>query len=148
MFKCNYKEIKTIKSENKPYAEENKRLDTTESDEKEEEECSTTSNSGKSSLRYSSKIYRKKSDVCYALNMYDQFGKIICKFINEKVLAILKIRYVDFPDSNELFEKGKNNLGNYFKEDSRNIPDITFWYQRYYYYKKFDEGIKMDLECM
>ena len=27
-----------------------------------------------------------------------------------------------------------------------NIPDITFWYQRYYYYRRFDEGIKMDSE--
>ena len=47
----------------------------------------------------------------------------------------------------DLLEKGKTNLGNYFKQDSTNIPEITFWHQRYYYYSKYDEGIQMDCEC-
>jgi hypothetical protein len=65
---------------------------------------------------------------------------------SDSTYFIAKIKKVQFDESNELFEKGKKNLGNYFKEDLKNIPDITFWYQRYYYYRRFDEGIKMDYE--
>ena len=32
-------------------------------------------------------------------------------------------------------------------ENKLSIPDKTFWFQRYYYYSKYDEGILMDHEC-
>jgi hypothetical protein len=97
----------------------------------------------KNRLRIASR--KKSTDICYTLNLYEKYGNILISNNNSKIF-IAKIRKVNFPESQELFEKGKNNLGNYFKEDLKNIPDITFWYQRYYYYRKFDEGIKMDME--
>jgi hypothetical protein len=47
----------------------------------------------------------------------------------------------------DLFEKGK-----IFKKEQNqdknklSAIDITYWYQRYYYYSKYDEGILMDQE--
>jgi hypothetical protein len=112
--------------------------------EKDEDSISTTEDSAKSS-RYQSRTKKKQNDKCYTLNLLEQCGNIyVVK--NESTYFIAKMKKIPFDDSNELFEKGKKNLGNYFKEDIKNIPDITFWYQRYYYYRKFDEGIQMDYE--
>jgi len=112
-----------------------------------EEDCSSTAtSSNKSNYKYRQKIRKRSMDICYILNFLERFGNIyITPNINKSFIA--KIRKVNFDDNfQELFEKGKNNLGNYFKEDVSTIPDITFWYQRYYYYKRFDEGIQMDYE--
>lgn len=118
-------------------------------EEKDEDSISTKADSGKSVNRYRTKINNRKrlSDICSTLNLYDKCGNIYVKD-DKSTLYIAKIRKVYFPDASELFEKGKRNLGNYFNEDIKSIPDITFWYQRYYYYKRFDEGIKMDYECI
>jgi hypothetical protein len=116
------------------------------SDLNEDDYSSTATNSNKSNYKFRQKIRKRSSDICYTLNFYEKFGFIyITQSLNKTFVA--KIRKVDLDDNfQELFEKGKNNLGNYFKEGSINIPDITFWYQRYYYYSRFDEGIKMDQE--
>jgi hypothetical protein len=113
-----------------------------------EDSISTTQDSAKSN-RYQGRTKKKQNDKCYTLNLLEQCGNIyVVK--NDNTYFIAKIRKVQFDDtnsnSNELFEKGKKDLGNYFKEDIKNIPDITFWYQRYYYYQRFDEGIQMDYE--
>jgi hypothetical protein len=123
-------------------------MSTTEKSEQEtEEDCSSTAtSSNKSNYKYRQKIRKRSVDICYMLNFLERFGHIyITPSISQSFIA--KIRKVNFDDNyQELFEKGKNNLGNYFKEDVSTIPDITFWYQRYYYYKRFDEGIQMDYE--
>jgi hypothetical protein len=60
---------------------------------------------------------------------------------------ISKIKLIKFDDDfDELLEKGKSNIN----ESDPNITssqDKSFYYQRYYYYSKYDEGIKMDKEC-
>lgn len=148
MFSCNYKPVKSIKPSDSLQSDDGLSLNKSDTipDERDDDECSTVSSSGKSTARHNSKVYKRQSDACYALNLFETQGRLLTRDINDKALAIIKIHNLTFPDSTELFEKGKFNLGNYFKEDSKNIPDITFWYQRYYYYKKFDEGIKMDYE--
>jgi hypothetical protein len=112
--------------------------------EADDDSFSTTMSSGKSN-RYVSRLKRKSNDLCYALNLLDKSGNLyITKSIN--MLFIAKVKKVNFSDSGDLFDKGKVSLSKYFHQDVNNIPDITFWYQRYYYYSRFDEGIQMDYE--
>lgn len=90
---------------------------------------------------------KKTPDICYTLNLLENSGNfIVHENETTEKLFIIKIKKVDFPDSAELFEKGRNNIGSYFKEEIGSIPDITFWNQRYYYYSLYDNGIKMDFE--
>jgi hypothetical protein len=109
-----------------------------------DDSISTTMSSGKSN-RYVSKLKRKPNDLCYALNKLVQTGNLYISK-SENIFFIAKIKKVNFSDSGDLFEKGKVCLSNYFKEAIKDIPDITFWYQRYYYYSRFEEGILMDYE--
>ena len=103
--------------------------------------------SASSNNRYKSKVKKKTGNNCYSLNLLKTNGNIHL-FHNDEKLYFCKLRMVDFDDHfDDLLEKGKTNLGNYFKQDSTNIPEITFWHQRYYYYSKYDEGIQMDCEC-
>ncbi len=72
----------------------------------------------------------------------EQYGNLyILK--SEKTLFIAKIKKLIFGDSKALFDKGNQSINEYYKNK---LPDITFWYQRYYYYSRFDEGIQMDYE--
>jgi hypothetical protein len=125
---------------------EKSELDTTSSLKVSEEDNNSATNSSKSTYKYRAKIRKRSNDICYTLSFYERYGNIYISH-NLSQIFIAKIRKVNFDDNfQELFEKGKANLGNYFKEDVSTIPDITFWYQRYYYYKRFDEGILMDNE--
>jgi hypothetical protein len=100
----------------------------------------------KSLIKYRQKSRKRSNDICYTLNFYEKYGNIYLSQADNQIF-VAKLRKVNFDDNfQELFEKGKNNLGEFFKEDVTSIPDITFWYQRYYYYNRFDEGIKMDYE--
>ncbi len=110
--------------------------------------ATNSNNSNKSNYKTRQRIRKRSADICYILNFYEKYGSIyISQGNTSSKLFIAKLRNVNFDDNfQELFEKGKNNLGNYFKEVPTTIPDITFWYQRYYYYSRFDEGIKMDQE--
>jgi len=111
----------------------------------EDDNNSTATNSNKSSSKFRQRIKKRQNDICYTLNYYEKSGSIYISHYNNKIF-IAKLRKVIFDDNfQELFDKGKN-LGNFIKDDSCSIPDITFWYQRYYYYSRFDEGIKMDQE--
>lgn len=90
---------------------------------------------------------KKSNNVCHTLTLLEKHGNINFLQKENKTYSAL-IRKVDFEDNfKDLFEKGKSNLGTYFKQELGSIPDITFWYQRYYYYSRFDEGIQMDNEC-
>jgi hypothetical protein len=112
----------------------------------EEENCSYKTSSNKSANKIQRRIRKRSNDICYTLTYYEKYGNIYVS-TNTTRLFVAKIKTVDFDDNyQELYEKGKNILGNYYKEDINSIPDITFWYQRYYYYRKFDEGIRMDYE--
>ena len=96
---------------------------------------------------YKQKIKKKTGNNCYTLNLLKTNGNLHLFHNNEK-LYFCKLRMVDFDDHfDELLEKGKANLGNYFNQEPNTIPEITFWQQRYYYYSKYDEGIQMDNEC-
>lgn len=93
------------------------------------------------------KIKKKTGNTCFTLTLMKLNGNIHLFHHNQKVF-VSKLRLIDFDDHfDELLEKGKRDIDNYFtKQETRNIPDLTFWQQRYYYYSKFDEGIQMDLE--
>lgn len=53
-----------------------------------------------------------------------------------------KIQRVQSKIERSIFDMGNKLLSRMPKE----IPDQKFWYQRFYYYSRFDEGIKMDYE--
>jgi trimethylguanosine synthase len=60
-------------------------------------------------------------------------------------IYICRIKEVNFILNEELFKKGREK-GNTQEFDTNSLPNIGFWHQRYYYYSRFDEGIKMDYE--
>ena len=121
-------------------------FDTTSSLKMSEEDCSSQTNSSKSTYKYRPKIRKRSNDICYTLSFNERYGNIYISH-NLSQIFIAKIRKVNVDDNfQELFEKVKTNIGSYFKGDVSTIPDITFWYQRYYYYQRFDEGIFMDNE--
>lgn len=98
-------------------------------------------------IHKSCKVFkRKQKDICYALDLFDKNGSIFVQELNTNNFFISKIRKIEFPECRDLFEKGKKDLTNYYNEAIETIPNLTFWHQRYYYYKLFDEGIKMDYE--
>jgi hypothetical protein len=110
--------------------------------------CSSKTNSSQS-IKYLPLKSKKTSDLCYTLDLMEKYGNIyttIPEGSELKKLYLARIHLVNFQPNQEIFDKGEQYLGNYF-EEGQNVPEIKFWYQRYYYYKKFDEGIRMDLEC-
>lgn len=58
-------------------------------------------------------------------------------------LFIAKIKEIEFETDNDLFVKGRNGEE---CEDTSSLPSLGFWHQRYYYFSRFDEGIKMDYQ--
>ena len=92
-------------------------------------------------------IYRiensRRKEECSVKLIYEKFGDI---YIFEKFNNILvsTIRMVNFQMKKETFNKGKIKVE--VPYDKSTIPDIKFWFNRYYYFSKFDEGIQMDYE--
>jgi hypothetical protein len=86
--------------------------------------------------------FRKKEE-CSVKTLYEKHGDL---YIFEKFGKILisTIRMVNFQMKKETFSKGKLKLEIPF--DQKSIPDLKFWFNRYYYFSKFDEGIQMDYE--
>ena len=78
----------------------------------------------------------------------EKYGNLLIEEKKQNLFYISKFRKVNFPECKELFEKGKKNTIDFFLKEMGNIPDITFWHQRYYYYQLFDQGIKMDKESI
>ena len=95
----------------------------------------------------SHKIKKKTGNACYCLNLLEQYGSInIIIPLNNYKIYISKMKLIQFNDHfDELLEKGQK-IKNENDENYLSIPDKTFYYQRYYYYSKYDEGIKMDYE--
>ena len=95
------------------------------------------------------KHHKKTGNKCYCLDMLEHFGPInIINLPNCFRLFVSKMELVQFDDHFDgLFEKGKIFKKEQLQDNNRNsIPDLTFWYQRYYYYSKYDNGILMDHE--
>ena len=95
------------------------------------------------------KTKKKIGNACYCLNYLEKKGSI--QLINKRDssnIYISKLSLVNFDDNfDALLEKGQQEIESPVKDENfRSIPDITFWHQRYYYYSKYDEGIKMDYE--
>jgi hypothetical protein len=95
----------------------------------------------------SHKIKKKTGNACYCLNLLEQYGSInIIIPLNNYKIYISKMKLIQFNDHfDELLEKGQK-IKNENDENYLSIPDKTFYYQRYYYYSKYDDGIKMDYE--
>jgi hypothetical protein len=92
---------------------------------------------------------KKKGNKCYCLGMLKDLGPLnIIKLQDSPKILINKMELVQFNDHfDDLFEKGKIIKNTQLKDDNKqSIPNLTFWYQRYYYYSKYDEGIIMDNE--
>ena len=95
------------------------------------------------------KYFKKKGNKCYCLDMLEHFGPInIIKLPNCSKIYINKMELIKFNDHfDDLFEKGKRFKKSELKdENKKSIPNLTFWFQRYYYYSKYDDGIMMDNE--
>ena len=95
----------------------------------------------------SHKIKKKTGNACYCLNLLEQYGSInIIIPLNNYKIYISKMKLIQFNDHfDELLEKGQK-IKNDNDENYLSIPDKTFYYQRYYYYSKYDDRIKMDYE--
>lgn len=80
---------------------------------------------------------------CFVRDIFERYGSVYVYEKNKKLFAA-KIRIVDFAMRKDLFVKGKTNK----IEDAciETFPDIQFWYNRYYYFSKFDEGVLLDRE--
>ena len=75
----------------------------------------STTGSNHSNNKYRARIKKKTGNICYTLNMLEQYGNIQLMQKDTKIY-VAKLRKIDFDDNfDELFEKGKNNIGNYFK---------------------------------
>jgi hypothetical protein len=83
---------------------------------------------------------------CFIRNIFEKFGSLFIFDKNNLKIFISKLRIVNFPMKKVIFERGKISHPKSDNIDSSSIPEIKFWNQRYYYYSKFDEGIKMDYE--
>lgn len=57
-------------------------------------------------------------------------------------IYVAKIRKVQSKINRSIFDKGLK----FTYRVPKDVPEIKFWNQRFYYYSKFDEGIKMDYE--
>ena len=91
-------------------------------------------------------LKEKKELNCFALDLLNQNGEFQIIFSkNSDSAYTLKIKEVEIKD--DYFEQMKyakhNDKNNYLKYT---VPNNKFWLQRYYYFSKFDKGIKMDKE--
>jgi hypothetical protein len=83
---------------------------------------------------------------CYIRDIFEKYGSLYIYDRNNTNIYISKLRIVNFPMKKLIFERGKINSPKFYNIEYSSIPDMKFWNQRYYYYSKFDEGIKMDYE--
>ena len=100
-------------------------------------------------LKKKRKAHKKIGNICYCLNLLEQYGPINTISIKESSkFFVSKIKLIKFNDHfAELLEKGKLIHKNQYKNNnSQSTPDISFWIQRYYYYTLYDKGILMDDE--
>jgi hypothetical protein len=91
----------------------------------------------------SANIKKTNTEVYFIKNIFYKYGSLYLFNKNSRIF-ISQIKQINFPMRRDIFDKGKKEVT---PISPTSIPDIKFWYQRYYYYSKFDEGIKMDYEC-
>src|SRR5689334_13082763 len=115
MIKCKYENISFCN--NCVSTNEKSEIDITLTSETiEDDESSTKTNSNKSGYKQRPRIKKRSNDICYTLNHFEKYGNISV-YSNSNKIFVAKLRKINFDDNfQELFEKGKNNLGNYFKE--------------------------------
>ena len=87
-----------------------------------------------------------KKDTCHFKQLLETHGNIyVYNFTNENKhkLFINRLKEVRFIVDDELFRKGRvnNDIPEY-----ESLPNENFWHQRYYFFSKYDDGIKMDYE--
>ena len=90
-------------------------------------------------------LYKKDEVCCFALDLLNENGTYQIKQAENGNIYLLKIRKVEIKD--EYYEQINyaKKYGKYSKLKDT-APNYKFWMQRYYYYRKFDEGIQMDRE--
>ena len=90
---------------------------------------------------------KEKNDlVCLALDLLKENGEFQIKLSKTSDSAyFLKIKEVEIKDNYyEQLKYAKRNKNNSYLKYT--VPNNKFWLQRYYYFSKFDQGIKMDKE--
>lgn len=87
-------------------------------------------------------LTNSQNDVNIYPFIQDLKGPIYLNRVQGKFTIIAKIQKLQSKISRSIFDKGQKNIFRIPKE----IPEIKFWNQRFYYYSKFDEGIQMDYE--
>ena len=93
--------------------------------------------------QYSYTFYSRRREECSIKALFEKNGDV---YIFEKFNKTLvsRIRMVNFQIKKDTFFKGREVVK--IPNHLNNVPNIKFWYNRYYYFSKFDEGIKMDYE--
>lgn len=128
-----------------------KQLENTDEKRDKQEETEVLSKINNSSKNEGMAIFSKKwekKEKCNVKEILNKNGNLYILDNKNPNLLACKIKMINFPIKKELFDKGRDlDIDNYIiQKKLNNIPDIKFWHQRYYYFSKFDEGIKMDYE--
>jgi len=101
------------------------------------------------SLKLTMDSYRKDKSYISSINkLYKKSTFHILKNSLSTKLYFSSITKKDFQMNKSIFEKGKSILYSNNFELPEHVPDLKFFIQRYYYYHKYDEGIKMDSESI
>ena len=130
--------MNSTSTEDSSFKSENKEIDT----EAKDEDDGFKEYKNKKALKRAN-IKKTNTEVCFIKNISYKYGSLYL-FNKNSRMFISKIKQINFPLRRDIFDKGKKEVT---PINLTSIPDIKFWYQRYYYYSKFDEGIKMDYEC-
>ena len=86
----------------------------------------------------------KKDLCCLALDLLNQNGEFQIKFSkNSDSAYILKIKEEEIKD-NYYKQLDYAKYHGKYSDLKKTAPNNLFWQQRYYYFSKFDQGIKMD----
>lgn len=101
--------------------------------------------------KYQDILGKKKSII--KIQDYIYSSEFYKKIINYKVITQMKT--INFHTNNNIFQKGRQSDTN---GDAANeglklielglMPSLGFWQQRFYYFSKYDEGIKLDYESI
>lgn len=83
----------------------------------------------------------RKDNICFVKDSFENYGNFHISVQKEKI-RMWNVKQINFPINRKIFDLGK-------KQDVPEgivVPNLKFWINRYYYFHKFDEGIKMDYE--
>lgn len=102
--------------------------------------CNNTNSNLHKKLSVSKNIDSLKSQ-SYPI-IQDVIGPIYLNTGKNNSINFARVQKVQSKICKNVFDKGNKSSYRIHKD----VPDIKFWNQRYYYYSKFDDGIKMDFE--